>query len=43
MNSKEDLGPLPLGSKLLLGSIGTAWVVIVAYFIVQFVKKKRAV
>jgi multiple sugar transport system substrate-binding protein len=42
MNSKEDLGPLPLGSKLLLGSIGTAWVVIVAYFIVQFVKKKRA-
>lgn len=43
MNSKEDLGPLPIGSKLLLGSIGTAWVVIVAYFIVQFVKKKRAV
>ena len=43
MNSKEELGPLPLGSKLLLGSIGTAWVVIVAYFIVQFVKKKRAV
>lgn len=43
MNSKRASGPLPIGSKLLLGGIGTAWVVIIAYFTVQFVKKKRAV
>lgn len=43
LNSKKDLGPMPLGSVLLLSCLGTAWVVIVAYFMVQFVKKKRAV
>ena len=41
-NSKADLGPLPTGSVILLGSIGGAWIVIIAYFAVQFAKKKRA-
>ena len=42
-NSKEDLGPLPLGSGILLGTLGVTWIVIIAYFAVQFAKKKRAV
>ncbi len=40
--SKEDLGPLPAGSVILLSAIGGAWIVIIAYFAVQFAKKKRA-
>lgn len=43
LNSKADLGPMPAGSIILLSTLGTSWVVIVAYFIVQFAKKKRAV
>ena len=40
--SKEDLGPLPAGSVILLSAIGGTWIVIIAYFAVQFAKKKRA-
>ncbi len=42
-NSKADLGPLPAGSVTLLSAIGFTWIVIIAYFVIQFVKKKRAV
>ena len=42
-NTKDDLGPLPAGSVILLSVIGGTWIVIIAYFAVQFVKKKRAV
>ena len=42
-NSKGELGPLPAGSVILLSAIGGTWIVIIAYFAVQFAKKKRAV
>ena len=42
-NSKGELGPMPAGSVTLLSAIGFAWIVIIAYFVIQFVKKKRAV
>ena len=41
-NSKEDLGPLPAGSMVLLITLGVTWIGIIAYFAVQFAKKKRA-
>lgn len=36
---KEELGELPLTAKLLLGSLGTAWVLIIAYAAVEKLKK----
>ncbi len=36
----EDLGPLPLTSKLLLAALLTAWVLIVGYLLLSKLKKK---
>lgn len=38
--SATDLGPLPLTSKLLLGALGGAWILILAYVARDAVKKK---
>ena len=39
IGGKEDLGPLPTMSKVLLGTLGVVWVLIVVYFIYDRVKK----
>ena len=39
---EKDLGPLPTGSKFLIGAIIIAWIFIALYYIQQFIKKKRA-
>ena len=39
---EKDLGPLPTGSKFLIGAILIAWIFIALYYIQQFVKRKRA-
>ena len=36
-----DLGPLPLGAKLLLGALVTAWVGIGSYALVGVIKKRK--
>ena len=41
-DSKAELGPMPAGSVILLCALGGTWIVIIAYFAVQFAKKKRA-
>lgn len=38
IGGKEDLGPLPAMSKVLLGTLGVVWVMIVAYFIYDRIK-----
>ena len=38
---KEDLGPLPMGAKALIGGLGVVWVCILAYVIREAVKKKK--
>lgn len=37
----DDLGPLPLTALWLLGSLGTAWILILAYVITESVRKKK--
>lgn len=39
IGGKEDLGPLPTMSKVLLGTLGVVWILIVVYFIVDRMKK----
>ena len=39
----EDLGPLPVASKVLLGTLAGVWVLILAYAGREFVKKKNGV
>lgn len=39
IGGKEDLGPLPAMSKVLLGTLGFVWVLIAAYFVYDRVKK----
>lgn len=39
-DGKSDLGPLPGTAKALLGTLGAAWFVIIAYVAVDFAKKK---
>ena len=39
----EDLGPLPVASKILLGTLAGVWVLILAYAGREFVKKKNGV
>lgn len=38
---KEELGPLPVTAKLLLGSLITVWVILLIIFSVQKIKKYR--
>jgi len=38
----EDLGPLPAASVVLLGTLGTLWLLIIAYLIRDALKKKKA-
>ena len=40
-SKKAELGPLPLGAKLLLSGIGAAWAGIFAALIVKCVKKRK--
>jgi len=37
----DDLGPLPPTALWLLGSLGTAWILILAYVITESVRKKK--
>ena len=38
---KEELGPLPVTAKLLLGSLITVWVILLLIFSLQIIKKYR--
>ena len=38
---KEELGPLPTPAKLLLAALALAWVLIILYAAVSFVRVKR--
>ena len=38
---KEELGPLPVTAKLLLGSLITVWVILLLIFSLQKIKKYR--
>ena len=38
---KEDLGPLPMGAKVLIGGLGIVWVCILTYVIREAIKKKK--
>ena len=40
-NGKADLGPLPLGSKVLLVSLGGIWILLGAYMVVNARKSKK--
>ena len=40
-DSRADLGPMPLESKFLLGSLGVVWIGIGAYFLSNLVKKRK--
>ena len=42
-SQKEDLGPLPATSTALLASLAGAWALIIVYFVVQMVKKKKRI
>lgn len=38
---QTDLGPLPLASKILLGSLGAVWILLIGLFLVGKFKKKN--
>jgi multiple sugar transport system substrate-binding protein len=38
---KKDLGPLPMGAKVLIGGLGIVWVCILTYVIREAIKKKK--
>ena len=38
---KMELGDLPTGSKILIGSLITVWICIIAYFVRSFIMSKR--
>lgn len=38
---QADLGPLPLASKILLGSLGAVWILLIGLFLVGKFKKKN--
>ena len=40
-HDSKDLGPLPLGSVALIASLATVWVLILAYFAVNTIKKQK--
>ena len=40
-NSRAELGPMPLESKVLLATLGVVWIGIGAYFSVNLVKKRK--
>ena len=37
---REDLGPLPAGSKALLGTLAAVWVLILIYLALQKMKQR---
>ena len=41
-STSEDLGPLPAGSKALLGTLAAAWVVIIAVTVLRKRREKKA-
>ena len=40
-DSRADLGPMPLESKILLSSVGVVWIGIALYFAADLVKKRK--
>ena len=40
-NARQELGPLPKTSVILLSSLAAAWVLIAVYFCITKVRKKR--
>ena len=40
-NGAKDLGPLPTTAKVLLTSLGAAWLLIIGWNVVYFTKKHR--